>query len=175
MIINLSKIMSEKGQVKNIQAPFELKSITYNGMECLVERSTPIDMTIFHTAERKVEIKGETEVDLLILCNRCLRDVKVPFKIKFFEKLDFNLEDEDAVNKLKDINYLNEYDLDLDLLVHNAIILDFPMKVLCSDDCEGLCINCGINLNKGSCACEKTTLDPRMAEIQDIFNEFKEV
>src|SRR5690554_202880 len=104
MIINLSEIMSVKGQVKNIQAPFELKSITYSGMECLVERSTQIDLTISHTDERKVEIEGRTEVDLLILCNRCLGDVKVPFKIKFFEKLDFNLEDEDAVNKLKDVN-----------------------------------------------------------------------
>lgn len=175
MIINLSEIMSVKGQVKNIQAPFELKSVTYSGMECLVERSSQVDLTVSHTGERKVEIEGETEVDLLISCNRCLGAVKVPFKINFFEKLDFNLEDEDAVNKLKEINYVNEYDLDLDLLVQNAIILDFPMKVLCSNDCKGLCNSCGTNLNKDLCNCESTSLDPRMAAIQDIFNEFKEV
>ena len=69
MIINLSEIMSVKGQVKNIQAPFELKSITYSGMECLVERSSQVDLTVSHTGERKVEIEGETEVDLLISCN----------------------------------------------------------------------------------------------------------
>ena len=70
MIINLSEIMSVKGQVKNIQAPFELKSITYSGMECLVEKVHNRSY-ISHTAERKVEIEGETEVDLLI----CVIDV----------------------------------------------------------------------------------------------------
>ena len=84
MIINLSEIMSVKGQVKNIQAPFELKSITYSGMECLVKEVHNRSYYFSH-CERKVEIEGETEVDLLILCNRCLGDVKYLLKLIFRE------------------------------------------------------------------------------------------
>jgi len=175
MIISLSEFMSVKGQVKTIQAPFELKTIAFNNMEHEVVKSKPINLTLAHTGERKVEIDGKTEVTLLISCNRCLSDVEVDFDIHIEEEFNFNSRNEDEINELKEVNYLNEYDLDLDLLVQDEIILDFPMKVLCNDDCKGLCSKCGTNLNKGSCNCENTSLDPRMAAIQDIFNEFKEV
>jgi uncharacterized protein len=175
MIIDLSEFMSVKGQVKNIQAPFELKSIAFNNMEHKVVNGKPINFFLAHTGERKVEIDGKTNVTLLISCNRCLSDVEVDFDIHFQEELNFSTRNQDEINELKEANYLNEYDLDLDLLVQDEIILDFPMKVLCNEDCKGLCSNCGTNLNKGSCNCDKTSLDPRMAAIQDIFNEFKEV
>ena len=175
MIINLSEIMSGQGQVKNIQTPFNLKVIPFNNMEYEVLMSSPIDVTISHLGKRKVELDGKTKVSLLIPCNRCLEDKKVDFDIYLYEKLDFNSKDEDEINELNELNYLNEYDLDLDLLVYEEIVLDFPMKVLCDDDCKGLCKSCGTNLNKGLCGCDTTSLDPRMVAIQDVFNEFKEV
>ena len=175
MIISLSEIMSVKRQVKSIQAPFELKSISFNYMEHKVVKSRPIDLVVAHTGEKKVEIDGKTKVTLLIPCYRCLNDVEVEFDIHTQKELNFNTKNEDEINELKEANYLNEYDLDLDLLVHDEIILDFPMKVLCNNNCKGLCSNCGTDLSKGSCNCEDTSLDPRMAAIQDVFNEFKEV
>ncbi len=165
MIISLSEIMSVKGQVKSLQAPFELKSIAFNYVEHEVARSTPINLIIAHTGERKLEIDGKAKVTLLISCNRCLNNVEVDFDIHIQEEFDFNVKDEDEINELKEANYLNEYDLDLDLLVQNEIILDFPMKVLCNNNCKGLCSSCGTNLNKGSCSCESTSLDPRMANL----------
>ena len=156
MIINLSEIMSVEGQVKNIQTPFELEVISFNNMEYKVIKSSPIDIIISHTGKRKIEIDGKTNVTLLIPCNRCLKDVEVEFSVYLHDKFNFNSEDEDEINTLKEANYLNEYDLDLDLLVYEEIILDFPMKVLCLDDCKGLCSSCGSNLNKGSCNCTDT-------------------
>ncbi len=175
MIINLSEIMSVEGQVKNIQTPFELEVIPFNNMEYKVFKSSPIDITIAHIGKRKVELYGKTKITILIPCNRCLEESKVDFDVFLHEKLDFESKDEDEINALKEANYLNEYNLDLDLMVYEEIILDFPMKVLCEDDCKGLCSSCGTNLNKGVCGCDTTSLDPRMAAIQDIFNEFKEV
>ena len=49
------------------------------------------------------------------------------------------------------------------------------MKVLCKDNCKGICSRCGANLNKGDCGCDTWVPDPRMAAIQDIFKQFKEV
>lgn len=175
MTINLSEIMSVKGQVKNIQAPFQLKSLTFENMEYTVVSSTPINLTLSHIGERKVKIQGETKVSLLIPCNRCLKEVVVPFDIEFNKEFDFRTSDEDRIKELDETNYLSEYDLDLDLLIYNEILLDFPMKVLCQEDCKGICSNCGANRNNESCDCKENDLDPRMAAIQDIFNKFKEV
>ena len=65
--------------------------------------------------------------------------------------------------------------LDTDSLVYNEILIHWPMKVLCQKNCKGICKHCGTNLNEKACTCDHAELDPRMAAIQDIFKEFKEV
>ena len=76
---------------------------------------------------------------------------------------------------VEDIDYLIGFDLDVDKLIYGEILVNWPMKVLCKEDCKGICKVCGMNLNKGDCNCQRTELDPRMAAIQDVFNKFKEV
>mgnify|MGYP000090033718 CR=1 FL=1 len=76
---------------------------------------------------------------------------------------------------VEDNDYLIGFNLDIDRLIYGEILVNWPMKVLCRDDCKGICKVCGMNLNKGDCNCQRTELDPRMAAIQDVFNKFKEV
>lgn len=59
--------------------------------------------------------------------------------------------------------------------LHNEVLINWPMRVLCKEDCKGICSRCGANLNQGSCDCDTADLDPRMAVISDIFKNFKEV
>ena len=66
--------------------------------------------------------------------------------------------------------FLEGYQLNVDSLISNEIITCWPMKILCKEDCKGLCSVCGQNLNEGTCDCEDTGLDPRMSVIQDILN-----
>jgi uncharacterized protein len=77
--------------------------------------------------------------------------------------------------EMEETDYLIGFELDVDKLVYAEILVNWPMKVLCKEDCEGICKVCGANLNKGDCGCQRTELDPRMAAIQDIFSKFKEV
>ena len=67
------------------------------------------------------------------------------------------------------------YDLDVDKLVYGEILMNWPMQVLCKEDCKGICSHCGKDLNEGPCSCEQESPDPRMAAIRDIFSKFKEV
>ena len=53
--------------------------------------------------------------------------------------------------------------LDIDELVRADLFLELPNKVLCREDCKGLCGQCGKNLNFDSCECEKKPIDPRLA------------
>ena len=62
--------------------------------------------------------------------------------------------------------------LDTDLLILGEILPSLPEKVLCREDCKGLCPMCGKNLNEGACGCRQEPSDPRMAQIQDIFKTF---
>ena len=55
------------------------------------------------------------------------------------------------------------------------VLMSWPLKVLCKEDCKGICSRCGKNLNEGPCGCAEEPKDPRMAAISDIFSKFKEV
>ena len=54
--------------------------------------------------------------------------------------------------------------VDLGPLVRDAIVLELPMAPLCTQDCAGLCPQCGANLNEGACGCVAPS-DPRWANL----------
>ena len=65
---------------------------------------------------------------------------------------------------------IDNYQLPLDELVEEDLILDQPSKRLCKEDCRGLCPQCGKNQNEGSCGCEQKTVDPRLAALQQLLD-----
>lgn len=71
-------------------------------------------------------------------CSRCLNE----FEIEFKKNVQLNY----AVSK-------SESMIDLDPAIREEIVLDYPIKPLCSPDCKGLCPKCGKNLNEGVCKC----------------------
>jgi uncharacterized protein len=175
MLINLSEIMSVKGKIKHIEVPFERKNFHLGGMDYDFVVKNPIDLTISNLGDRKVMLEGSTKLSILIPCSRCLEGVETFFDINLSKDLDFNETDEDRIKELDETNYIEGYNLDVDQLVYEEILIDFPMKVLCSSTCKGICNVCGANLNKEACSCNQTVGDPRMSVIRDIFNNFKEV
>ena len=108
-------------------------------------------------------------------CDRCLKPVKHSFELDFEREVDLEVTEEERLEALDEQPYINGYDLDVDQLVYGELIVNMPMKVLCSENCKGICNRCGVNLNFESCHCDDTELDPRMSVIRDIFNNFKEV
>lgn len=89
-------------------------------------------------------------------CDRCLtafgRDMTVPIERILVSSLN-NEENDDFV-------LLENYQLPLDDLVEEELILNLPSKNLCRKDCRGLCPQCGKNLNEGLCGCRSDTTDP---------------
>ncbi|MFW5872616.1 MAG: YceD family protein, partial [bacterium] len=81
---------------------------------------------------------------------------------------NFNIDIEKELNKL-DIKDIKE--VDIRQILKSNIFLDLPIKPLCSEDCKGLCPQCGQNLNKGDCNCERDIIDPRLAKLEKFFDE----
>lgn len=61
--------------------------------------------------------------------------------------------------------------LDLTEVVRENIIMSIPLKVVCREDCQGLCPQCGTNLNKHHCQCTKDSRDLRLAVLQRLLSE----
>jgi len=56
----------------------------------------------------------------------------------------------------------------LDELLRQEIEAAFPIQVLCTDNCRGLCEQCGTNLNRETCQCSPEEADSRWAALKDL-------
>ena len=175
MLISLSEIMTTKDKIQHIQAPIEMEKFEFQGNTYEFADKDTVDLTITNLGNRMVLIEGSTNISLSLFCGRCLKKLTYPMDIHISKEVDFNLSEEERAEGLDETNYIIGYNLDVDILIYDEILLGFPMKQLCSEDCKGICKSCGVNLNEETCNCGNTEYDPRMSVIRDIFNKFKEV
>ena len=68
---------------------------------------------------------------------------------------------------------LSGKELDVDEQLREELVLSFPQKLLCDEDCEGLCPKCGKRRADGPCGCPEKEIDPRLAVLKNFFNEEK--
>ena len=59
---------------------------------------------------------------------------------------------------------------DLEDIIRTIFVLNLDSKLLCKEDCKGLCCRCGKNLNDGPCNCQKE-LDPRFAALKQLLEK----
>jgi len=66
------------------------------------------------------------------------------------------------------IKYYSEGDIDLSEDIHENFLLELPVKVLCSEDCKGLCPHCGQDLNKEKCDCNLEVEGTQTSKFADL-------
>lgn len=175
MLISLSEIMNLPMGVQKRIAVYEPDTFVRLGVVYPILEKEEVILTIENLGDRKVKIGAETKIILSVPCDNCLVEQRVEIPISTEVEADFNQSEEERVNDLNETAYIDGYDLDVNRLIYEEILLGFPMKVLCQEDCKGICKVCGANLNQGECGCVRTEPDPRMSVIRDIFNNVKEV
>ena len=113
------------------------------------------------------EAKGNTEVNLR--CDRCLAPVR--------KELCFEIKERFAHTGRgsEETETFSGDQIDLTDFVKRGIISVLPMKVLCQEDCKGLCPICGKYLNEGECEFDTTDIDPRFESLRALFNVDEEV
>ncbi len=80
----------------------------------------------------------EIKAAMYCLCSRCVEEFELPLykRLKFSYPVDRSMQA-----------------IDLDPDIRQEIILEYPLKPLCRENCHGLCVKCGKNLNLGQCSC----------------------
>ena len=119
-----------------------------------------------------IRLTLSAEVDYSSECARCLEPISGSFKIDF----ERTVSDEKTLSKEaieeNDGEYAIMVDgrLDIDEELLEELLLMFPQKLLCSEDCEGLCPKCG-KPKKIGCECDTREIDPRLAVLKNFFSE----
>jgi len=101
-------------------------------------------------------------------CFRCLEpgQIYLDHGFELFEDFDENREEQLGAGILKFEN--GKWMVNIRLVVREQLVLAMPDKILCSDDCPGLCPVCGENIYKSLCQCGPVSGDPRLAKIKQL-------
>lgn len=99
-------------------------------------------------------------------CARCLEQFNHSITTNFSVTIG---DDDDSETEL--IARLIDDKVDLNEFIIQSIFLSKPLRVLCKQDCEGICPTCGSNKNYETCTCDKQIVDPRLEELKKLLNK----
>ena len=117
---------------------------------------------IYITGQLRTNIAGE--------CARCLVDLRLPITLQLDDLFYYPA----YLAPSGEFGVGEDGFIDLAPLVRELGLLGIPMQPLCKDDCQGLCGECGTNLNIDSCNCVDDRQDPRFSQLQELLtNEEK--
>lgn len=169
MLIELDELFSRDNNRLELQKEWQFEKFSAAFGEFFVRKITPVDLVLTHSSKKQIQVDGCVSITLESPCDRCLEDVLVDFNIDFHKEIDcsnmVSTEDSD------DAQYLEGDLLNVGRIIEDELLIQWPAKILCKEDCKGICKICGHNLNVSDCGCDRVVEDPRMAAIQDIFNK----
>jgi len=151
---------------------FEPSDVAEPGDAYRIVAPVALDFDI-HKDKEKFRLEGTVKTELELACSRCLEPYRMPidasFDLRYLPASEMateqerELQDEDV-----ETSYYRDDQIDLNELMREQFYLALPMKPLCQEDCQGLCAQCGTNLNTGTCECHPEWVDPRLAALKEL-------
>lgn len=172
MVLNLSDVLTSEGMRTTETVSVEAACFENGTGRFKIISASPVVFSFTNIEKDKVRVEGKADLLFQAACDRCLAEVPVAMSLSFKRIIAASgIEDEEA----DDLGFMDGCQLDTEAFLHDEFLVNWPVKILCRDDCKGMCPKCGQNLNMGDCGCDTFVPDPRMAVIKDIFNANKEV
>ena len=166
MLLGLSKIIDSPGASVPFFVSVDLSDLRY-GVSYPVSEPVVAQGVVRNTAGVLL-MKGNVATTIHGICDRCAaefdRSIDFPIDVVLVTELS-NEENEDEW-----VFPLEGDSADLDDIVRTVFVLNLDSKLLCKDDCKGLCHRCGKNLNDGPCGCRKEP-DPRFAALRQLLEK----
>ncbi len=157
MKFDLLPILNADGR----KLPLNLELYLVGNEEQGAEFLTPVSVVgEFVNIGGSIELKAKASCRIRYTCDRCCENFESDFECSFeevFKKEDARVEDDQN----PDAVILSGTAVELDEIVLANVIVNLPTKRLCSEECKGLCPNCGQNLNQSECRCDTRPTDPR--------------
>ena len=166
MLLGLSKIIDRPGESVSFSTSVDLSDLQYG--QCYPVTEPVVANGMVRNTAGVLVMTGSVQTTIHGVCDRCATE--------FDQNIDFPI---DVVLVTELANEENEDEwvfplegdsADLEDIVRTVFVLNLDSKLLCKDNCKGLCCRCGKNLNDGPCSCQKE-LDPRFAALKQLLNK----
>lgn len=177
MKYNLNDIKYESNGRKDLDFIVNIDTISYYGDE--LKFLTPINVKgAIYSLDNNIFLTCNIETKIETTCSRCLNKITYEYNTSInTELVQENDVDDDETDD--DILIYKEDVIDLGKIIEENIITNIPMKILCNEDCKGLCLKCGKDLNSNTCNCkiyddeedEEEKLDPRFLKLKQLLDQ----
>lgn len=171
MIVDVAPLL--RGEVNRMDIDYTLSPETMDGISFESDARVVgaiTDRAGYMRLVLRAELKYHGE------CARCLAPVNGVFSLDFERTVVTEGQlSEERLSELEDEYVsLEGSELDVDMALREELLLGFPTRLLCSEDCEGLCPRCGKPKREGDCGCVLKEIDPRLAVLKNFFADSDE-
>ncbi|HET9742408.1 MAG TPA: DUF177 domain-containing protein [Terriglobales bacterium] len=125
-----------------------------------------------------IRVVGDFSTQIEARCARCVDPVPTSVGGSFdllYRPLGADArKDESSISEAEtEIGYYSGEGIELNDVLREQILLALPVKIVCREDCRGICAGCGRNLNTEACTCGDSPSDPRWAALADLKDKLK--
>lgn len=119
--------------------------------------------------EKQLYLQASVKTAGMFQCDRCLEEFKQDLSARYV-LFYVNNELDGAKHHPDEVQVISPDTVSIDLTedVRQVVVVSVPLKLLCKDDCKGLCPRCGTNLNHCGCECREVTVDERWEQLKNI-------
>ncbi len=169
MKIDIAQLLEKTGATLEKKGELELTGHELDEEGSRLVEPVSFEFSIFHSEAGLLSVDCNYQTQLEFPCGRCLKPIEKTLS-EFISGLYVPTNYQREV-ELDEEQYRIEYSkgaIEPWQLIRQDVLVKIPMRPLCSEDCKGLCPDCGQNLNEGDCGHEQEKIDPRLEKLQDI-------
>ena len=166
MLLGLSKIIDCPGASIPFSTSIDLSDLRFGNCYPVTE---PVNAEgVVRNTAGVLQMTGQVTTCIHGICDRCATAFSRPMALPIEVVLVTELADEE--NEDEWVFPLEGDSADLEDIIRTVFVLNMDSKLLCKEDCKGLCCRCGKNLNSEACTCQKE-LDPRFAALKQLLEK----
>ncbi|MBN2009573.1 DUF177 domain-containing protein [candidate division KSB1 bacterium] len=170
MIIQLTKLHEGSNLVpyEHTTATLELESL--DGFDGVAFPHTIEIRTDIQKVNHQYFVNVNIITTAQMICDRCLEtfDKSINEKFRLIYAVEtFPIDPNETEGEFRTLD-TDAINIDITADIREALLLMIPMKTLCSEECRGLCPQCGTNLNKEGCNCSNDQIDPRWEALSKL-------
>ena len=162
--VPVNDLTRRPGQMKELELDIQL-SIPMGQGAASVPAGETIELNLrLESVHDGILATGEVDSTALAECSRCLEPLKLAVEVDFQELFAYSLEQEDDF-------LVQDEKIDLEQAITDAVVLSLPFKPVCSEDCLGLCSECGVKLAENPEHVHQAQIDSRWSELESFRKE----
>lgn len=153
--------MHKAGSLRRIDLEFPVPEALDNSIAAIPAGGQIVIDGRLESVHEGILVTANVQAEANSECSRCLDPLKLDVDVEFQELFAYSLTDEDDL-------VISDESIDLEQVVRDAVVLSLPFQPICSNDCEGLCADCGAKLAEDPQHVHEAPVDPRWNALKNL-------